>query len=63
MGSLDQPSGSVVKREIDIVDVTPYSMAQVITYFNTNLGPVGWHIIQFVQAGSNKYLLVERDIQ
>lgn len=63
MGSLDQPTGSAVKREIEIYDVTAYNTTQVKNYFNNNLGPVGWRIIQFIQIGSSRYILCEREVQ
>lgn len=61
MGTLDQPSGSNVVRKIKYVDVTPYSPAQVETYYNDNYGDKGWRIIQVVVLGSNRYIVAEKE--
>ena len=62
MGSLDQPTGSTVKRKIAIEDVTTYTPAQIVTYYNNNLGDKGWRIIQVLTIGSNRYVVAEKEI-
>lgn len=61
MGSLDNTSGSSVNRKIQLVDVTAYNPAQIVTYFNDNYGNKGWEVKQVVVIGSNKYLLAEKE--
>lgn len=61
MGSLDQPTGSIVKRKIKFVDVTSYSPAQLENAYNTNYGAKGWRIVQIVLIGSNRYILTEKE--
>ena len=60
MGTLDQGTASQVNRKIELVDVTPYTPAQIEDYFNDNYGNKGWEIKQVVVIGSNKYLLAEK---
>jgi len=62
MGTLDNASGSVVKRKITFIDVTPYTPAQIETQFNDNYGAKGWEIKQVVVIGSSKYLLAEKQL-
>ena len=45
MGTLDSNTGSSVKKKIAIQDVTAYTPAQIVNYFNTNLGDKGWRFI------------------
>jgi len=61
-GSLDQPSGSNVKREISITDVTAFTIAQIVTNYNNNFGQNGWRIIQFIETGGKRYVLAEREL-
>ena len=50
------------RTQIKIVDVTPYTPAQIETYFNDNLGPLGWCIAQILIIESNKYILAEKEV-
>ena len=51
-----------VKREIEIVDLTGLTIAQIKSSFNTNYGLKGWRIIQVVALGSKNYLIAEKEI-
>jgi len=62
MGSLDQPEGSAVKREIDLVDVTGKTAAQIITFYNDGPGKNGWRIIQVLEIGSSRFIVAEREL-
>ena len=61
MGSLDQPTGSTVKRKIKFVDVTSYNPTQLENAFNNNYGIEGWRIVQIVIIGSSRYILAEKE--
>lgn len=61
MGTLDQSTGSTVKRKIKFVDVTPYNPTQIENAFNNQYGIEGWRIVQVIVIGSNKYLLAEKE--
>lgn len=61
MGSLDAPTGSVVKRKIKFVDVTGYSPAQIENVFNNNYGLIGWRIVQVFEKGTKTYLMAEKE--
>jgi len=60
MGTLDNTEGAQVNRKITLIDVTPYTPAQIETYFNDNYGNKGWEVKQVVVIGTNKYLLTEK---
>jgi len=63
MGSLDQPTGSTVKRKVKLVDVTGKNAAQIETFYNSDTGPgsQGWRIIQFLEIGSNRFIVAEKE--
>jgi hypothetical protein len=61
VGTLDQPTGSNVSRKIKFVDVTGYTPAQIETAYNNNYGTKGWHIIQALEIGSNRYIIAEKE--
>lgn len=61
-GSLDQPSGSSVKRKIDLVNVTGKTAAQIITFYNDGPGKEGWRIIQVLDIGSSRFIVAEKEI-
>jgi hypothetical protein len=61
MGSLDQPTGSIVSRKIKFVDVTGYTPTQIENAYNNNYGNIGWRIIQALEIGSNRYLIAEKE--
>jgi hypothetical protein len=62
MGSLDQVTGSGVKRKIAVVNITGNTPAQIETAFNTNYGNKGWRIVQVIVIGANTYMLAEKEI-
>ena len=62
MPSLDQPTGSTVKREIKLVDATGFNASQIETEFNNNWGSIGWRIVQAIVLGSNTFIILEREI-
>ena len=59
-GSLDQPAGALVKREIKLVDVTGKTASEIEDFYNTNAGPFGWRIIQIYDKGSSTFIVAER---
>ena len=61
MGTLDAPTGSVVKRTIKIIDTTGYTIAQLETAYNTNYGSKGWRIVQVFAIGNKNYILAEKE--
>ena len=61
MGTLDNSQASRVKRKIAIENITAYSPAQIVNYYNTNLGEKGWKIIQFITIGTNRYIIAEKE--
>ena len=61
MGSLDQPTGSQIKREIKFVDVTGYNPTQIENAFNNNYGIIGWRIVQVLEKGTKTYLMAEKE--
>lgn len=62
MGSLDQPTGSNVKRQIKIVSVQGQTAAQIETAYNTNYGAKGWRMIGFVTVSNTLYIVAEREV-
>ena len=62
MGSLDQPEGSSVKREIEIFDVTGKTATQIKDSYNNNFGLKGWRIIQIIDIGANRFIVAEREV-
>ena len=62
MGSLDQVSGSGVRRQIKVVNITGMTPAQIETAFNDTWGAKGWRIVQVFPVGANLYLLAERSL-
>jgi hypothetical protein len=61
MGSLDQPQGSGIKRQIKVVNITGNTAAQIETAFNDTYGNLGWRIVQIITIGANTYLIAERE--
>ena len=62
MGTLDQPTGSTVKRQIEVVDLTGKTAAQIKSAFNDNYGAKGWRIVQIIVLGGAPYLIAEREV-
>lgn len=62
MASLDQPTGSTVKRQIAIVNVQGQTAAQIQSLYNTTYGPKGWRIIQVVLISNNLYVVAEKEV-
>jgi len=62
MGSLDQPTGTGVQRKIALEDITGKTPAQIVSYFNDNLGNKGWRVIQILEVGGNRYVLGEKEV-
>ena len=61
MGTLDQPTGSTVSRQIKIIDLTGMTIEQIETQYNTNYGAKGWRIIQVFPIGNKNYILAEKE--
>jgi len=61
MGTLDQPTGSTVRRQIEVVDLTGKSVEQIKSAFNDNYGLKGWRIVQIIVLGGAPYLIAERE--
>jgi hypothetical protein len=62
MGTLDRPAGSVVKRQIKILNITGNTTTQMENAFNNTYGNKGWRIVQVVVVGANTYMIAEREI-
>jgi len=62
MGTLDQPTGAVVQRNIAFVNVTGYTPTQIENVYNTNYGNKGWRIIQVLEVGTNRYVIAEKEL-
>ena len=62
MGTLDNPEGSVTKRQIKLIDTTGYSISQLETAYNDNYAAKGWQIKQIVTIESKVYVLAEREV-
>lgn len=60
--SLDQPSGSVVRRNIKIFDITGKTATQIEDSYNTDFGLKGWRIIQIIDIGTSRFIVAEREI-
>ena len=61
MGSLDQPTGTAVKRKIAVVDLTGLTAAQIVSQYNSNYGQNGWRVIQIFAIANKNYLLAEKE--
>lgn len=62
MGSLDQPTGTAVKREINIFDVSGKTVPQIEAAYNNNYGQKGWRIISMLVLNSKPYIVCEREL-
>lgn len=61
MGTLDQPDGAVVRRKIQLEDITGKTPVQIESVYNNNYGQKGWKIIQILEVGSKRYILAEKE--
>jgi len=62
MGTLDQATGTSVRRKIKFVDVTGKTPAQLESYYNTNYGDKGWRIIQMLPYSSKLWVIAEKEV-
>ena len=62
MGTLDNPEGSVSKKQIAIIDTTGHSIAEFTDIYNNNYAAKGWSIKQILTLNSKVYILAEREI-
>jgi len=62
MGTLDNPTGSVVGRKIKFVDVSGYTPSQIENAYNDNYGTKGWRIIQVLEVGTKRYIVAEKEL-
>lgn len=61
MGSLDQATGSAVKRKIKIINLTGLTIAQIENQYNSNYGQKGWRFIQYAEIAGTGYILAEKE--
>jgi hypothetical protein len=62
MGTMDQPTGSVTKRQIKVVDLSGLTISQIESTYNTNYGQKGWRIVQFFIVSNKNYILCEKEV-
>jgi len=62
MGTLDNPEGSVSKKQIAIIDTTGHSVSEFTDIYNDNYAAKGWAIKQIFIFNSKLYILAEREI-
>ena len=61
MGTLDQSTGTTVKRKIKFIDVSGYTPTQLENYYNNNYGDKGWRIIQMLDYSSKLWAVAEKE--
>jgi len=62
MGTLDKSTGSQVTKKIEFLNVTGQTPNQIEAAYNNNYGKKGWSVIQYIEVGSQRYLLGEKEI-
>lgn len=58
MGSLDRGTGSQIKRQIKLVDVTRMSLSSIESAYNSKYGPEGYQFLQIATVGSVTYMVL-----